>query len=46
MKGYNYLVDADIRNSVETYVFADDNYDVKTLVRKRTYDRGDIITVE
>lgn len=41
-----YLIDADIRNGSETYVLADGNYNVVTVKKTKTYDRGDIITVE
>lgn len=45
LAGYPYLVDCDIRNSQETYVMANENYETKTLLRKKTYDRGDIVTI-
>ena len=41
-----YLIDADIRNGSETYVLADGDYNVVTVKKTKTYDRGDIITVE
>ena len=41
-----YLIDADIRNGSETYVLADGDYNVVTIKKTKTYDRGDIITVE
>ena len=41
-----YLIDTDIRNGSETYVLADGNYNVVTVKKTKTYDRGDIITVE
>ena len=41
-----YLIDADIRNGSETYVLADRDYNVVTVKKTKTYDRGDIITVE
>lgn len=41
-----YLIDADIRNGSETYVLADGDYNVATVKKTKTYDRGDIITVE
>ena len=46
LAGYDYLVKTDIRNSIETYTFANKAYEIKTIVRKRTRDRGDIITIE
>lgn len=45
LAGYPYLVDCDIRNSQETYIMANENYETKTLLRKKTYDRGDIVTI-
>jgi hypothetical protein len=45
LAGYPYLVDCDIRNSQETYVMANESYETKTLLRKKTYDRGDIVTI-
>lgn len=44
--GYKYLVSADIRNGSEEYVLADKDYNVITVRKTKTYDRGDIITVE
>lgn len=44
--GYKYLIDTDIRNGSETYVLANEDYEVKTLFLKKTYDRGNIISVE
>lgn len=41
-----YLIDADIRNGSETYVLVDGDYNVVTVKKTKTYDRGDIITVE
>lgn len=41
-----YLIDTDIRNGSETYVLADGDYNVVTVKKTKTYDRGDIITVE
>ena len=41
-----YLIDADIRNGSETYVLADGDYNVVTVKKTKTYDRGDIITIE
>lgn len=41
-----YLIGADIRNGSETYVLADGDYNVVTVKKTKTYDRGDIITVE
>lgn len=41
-----YLIDADIRNGSETYVLADGDYNVVTVKKTKTYDRGNIITVE
>lgn len=41
-----YLIEADIRNGSETYVLADGDYNVVTVKKTKTYDRGDIITVE
>lgn len=41
-----YLIDADVRNGSETYVLADGDYNVVTVKKTKTYDRGDIITVE
>lgn len=41
-----YLIDADIRNGSEAYVLADGDYNVVTVKKTKTYDRGDIITVE
>lgn len=41
-----YLIDADIRNGSETYVLADGDYNVVTVKKTKTYDRGDIITVK
>lgn len=41
-----YLIETDIRNGSETYVLADGNYNVVTVKKTKTYDRGDIITVE
>lgn len=41
-----YLIDADIRNGSETYVLTDGDYNVVTVKKTKTYDRGDIITVE
>lgn len=46
LAGYKYLIDTDIRNGSETYVFANKDYEVKTLFLKKTYDRGNIISVE
>lgn len=46
LKGFKYLVSCDIRNGSETYVFANDEYQTKKLILKKTYDRGNIITVE
>lgn len=46
LAGYKYLIDTDIRNGSETYVLANEDYEVKTLFLKKTYDRGDIISVE
>lgn len=46
LTGYKYLIDTDIRNGSETYVFANKDYEVKTLFLKKTYDRGNIISVE
>lgn len=44
--GYKYLVSADIRNGSEEYVLADKDYNMVTVRKTKTYDRGDIITVE
>lgn len=44
--GYKYLVSADIRNGSEEYVLADKDYNIVTVRKTKTYDRGDIITVE
>ena len=46
LAGYKYLIDTDIRNGSETYVLANEDYEVKTLFLKKTYDRGNIISVE
>lgn len=46
LAGYKYLIDTDIRNGSETYVLANKDYEVKTLFLKKTYDRGNIISVE
>lgn len=46
IQGYPYLVSCDIRNGSEKYVFADSEYRTKTLSLKKTFDRGNIITVE
>lgn len=46
LTGYKYLIDTDIRNGSETYVLANEDYEVKTLFLKKTYDRGNIISVE
>ena len=43
---YKYLVSADIRNGSEEYVLADKDYNMVTVRKTKTYDRGDIITVE
>ena len=44
--GYKYLVSADIRNGSEEYVLADKDYNMVTVRKIKTYDRGDVITVE
>ena len=46
IQGYPYMVSCDIRNGSEQYVFADSEYRTKTLSLKKTFDRGNIITVE
>ena len=43
---YKYLVSADIRNGSEEYVLEDKDYNMVTVRKTKTYDRGDIITVE
>lgn len=45
LDGFDHLVDVDIRNSKETYVFADDEMNTISIVKTKTYDRGDIIDV-
>jgi len=48
LKGYIYLAEAvrDRANYTSTYVLMDEEYNFKTIVRKSTKDRGDIVTIE
>lgn len=46
LAGFDYLVETDIRNGKEIYTFADADMNTRTIVRTKTYDRGDIITIE
>lgn len=45
LNGYDHLVNADIRNSKEIYVFANDDLETLSIVKTKTYDRGDIVEI-